>query len=65
MNDGTAVTTPRTKAKFGEHGMINGKPVALVKSAKRRDYLTPEEAVEAITGRRVKQIIYYDDRKSA
>ena len=65
MSDGTAVTTPRTKAKFGVHGNINGVPVALVKSAKNRDYLTPEEAVEAITGRKVKKIIYYDERKSA
>ena len=65
MRDGEALKTPRNGAKFGMHGMLNGEPVALVKSAKNKDYLTAKEAVEVITGRRVKEIIFYDDRKSA
>ncbi len=45
---GEQLKTKRNHARFGDIVLIGDKPVALVKSGKKEDILTPEEFVEAL-----------------
>ena len=51
------VKSPRG-AMMGESIIQEGRMCLMIKSAKTYDVITPEEAVEAITGVPVKEIIY-------
>lgn len=54
----TVLRTPREKARYGSRAMIGGKPVMVVKTGKRTDYVTPEEIVTALYGRPVDHFVF-------
>lgn len=55
---GEPLTTKRTGARYGNKATIGNKPVAWVKSAKKEDFLTPEEFVEDVYGKPVDHIVF-------
>ena len=56
----TVLRTRRAKARYGTKTAIAGRPVLMVKSGKKRDYVTPEELVEDLYGKPVAKIIFKD-----
>ncbi len=54
----TVLRTPREKARYGSRTMIGGKPVMVVKTGKKMDYVTPEEIVAALYGRPVDHFVF-------
>lgn len=54
----TALRTSREKARYGSRAIVAGKPVMVVKTGKKTDYVTPEEIVGALYGRPVDHIVF-------
>lgn len=50
--------TRRQNAKYGTKIEIAGQPLMIVKSGKKRDYITAEEIVEDLYGRPVDHIVF-------
>lgn len=48
--------TRRKSARYADRVMVGETPVALIKSAKNEDFLTAEEFIEDLYGKKVKKI---------
>ena len=57
MQDNKPLTTRRNKAHYGDRAIINGRPVANVKSRKTEDYVTLEEFAEDLIGQPVEKVM--------
>lgn len=50
--------TRRTKAKYGTRVNVGGTPMLVIKSGKRKDYLTYEEIGEDLFGKKIDHIVF-------
>ena len=50
--------TRRTGARYGTKVTVGGRPAVLISSRGNQDYLTPEELLEDLYGRKVEGIVF-------
>lgn len=53
-----SIRTPREGAKVCDKDTLAGKPVMLIKAGKKKDFMTAEEVVEALYGKKVDHIVF-------
>lgn len=59
--ENNALTTRRSHARYGDREFVGGIPVAVIKSGKRTDFITAEEFVEDLYGKRIDHIVFKEE----
>ena len=52
------IRTPREKIKMGERGMLDSKPVMVIKNGPKKDVVTLEYVAEALYGPGTKCVVF-------
>ena len=60
--DKTALRSRRENARYGSRAIVAGRPVAVVKSGKKQDFVTAEEFAEALYGKPVERIVFQEPK---